>query len=156
MQLPPRICPCICRGPLHIVERCAALYLAQVGGFEPPRLTGQKGDRPRAILGGIARKSSQLPEHLRMKPEGGVVTTRAGIAFAECVTVALPTEHISPELSPGIYIQYIIKNGVRRIHIDVLHFFISLRTLSFSRGTKLASRGSIHKNQPASLECTEF
>ena len=57
-----------------------------------------------------------------MKPEGGVVTTRAGIAFVECVTVALPTEHISPELSPGIYIQYIIKNGVRRIHIDVLHF----------------------------------
>ena len=56
-----------------------------------------------------------------MKPEGGVVTTQAVIAFVEYLTVALPTEHISPELSPGIYIQYIIKNGVRRIHIDVLH-----------------------------------
>ena len=48
-------------------------------------------------------KISQPPKHLRVKPEGGVVTTRAGIAFVGCVTVALPTEHISPELSPGIF-----------------------------------------------------
>lgn len=150
MQLPSRVCPCICRGLLHIVERCAALYLAQVGGFEPPRLLGQKGDRPRAILGGIARKSSQLPKHLRIKPEGGVVTTRAGIAFAECVTVALPTQHISPELSPGIFdgagngkhrrnrlrmeptpsiLLYFSKVGTSCPHFTALH------TLAFCRGT---------------------
>lgn len=94
-----------------------------------------------AILGGIARKSSQLPEHLRMKPEGGVVTTQAGIAFVECVTVALPTEHISPELSPGIYI-YSISSKMEYVVYTLTYsiFYIAPYSLIFSRNKASVAR----------------
>lgn len=75
-----------------------------------------------------------------MKPEGGVVTTQAGIAFVGCVTVALPTEHISPELSPGIYIQYIIKMEYVVYTLTYSIFYIAPYSLIFSRNKASVAR----------------